>query len=68
MVAAEGAAMDNSVAIQLQAMQLNYARDAIAQTQAAQPPALTQPGQVAPAPLPAAAILDLSAAAQQLLS
>jgi hypothetical protein len=60
--------MDNSVAIQLQAMQLNYARDAIAQTQAAQPPVIPQPGQTAPAPVPADAILELSAAAQQLLS
>ena len=45
-------AMDNSVAIQLQAMQLNYARDRIAQAQAEQPPALLQPGQTAPAPVP----------------
>lgn len=59
--------MDNSVAIQLQAMQLNYARDAIAQARVEQPPALTQPGQAAPQPVPDA-ILDLSAAAQQLLS
>ena len=60
--------MDNSVGIQLQAMQLNYARDVIAQTKAEQPPALIQPGQTAPAPVPADAILELSAAAQQLLS
>ena len=57
--------MDNSVAIQLQAMQINYARDVIAQTKVQQPPALPQPGQVAPAPVPDV-ILDLSLAAQQL--
>ena len=59
--------MDNSVAIQLQAMQLNYAREAIAQAQVEQPAALVQPGQVAATPVPDA-ILDLSAAKQQLLS
>ncbi len=59
--------MDNSVGIQLQAMQLNYARESIAQARAEQPPALAQPGQATPQPVPDA-ILDLSAAAQQLLS
>ena len=59
--------MDNSVAIQLQAMQLDYARSLIAQTRAEQPPALPDPGQTQPAPVPAGAILSLSAAAQQLL-
>jgi hypothetical protein len=59
--------MDNSVAIQLQAMQLNYAREAIAQARVEQPPALLEPGQAAPPPVPDA-ILELSAAAQRLLS
>lgn len=59
--------MDNSVAIQLQAMQLEYARAAIQQTRAEQPPALPEPGQVQAAPIAAGAILELSAAAQQLL-
>ena len=57
--------MDNSVAIQLQAMQLNYARSAIEQTKAEQPPALVQPGQP-PAPV-SDVILDLSLAAQRLI-
>jgi len=59
--------MDNSVAIQLQAMQLNYAREAIAQARVEQPPALVEPGELAPQPVPDA-ILELSVAAQQLLS
>ena len=57
----------NSVAIQLQAMQLNYARDMISQAQAEQPPALVQPGQAAPASSPEV-VLDLTAAAQALMS
>ena len=58
--------MDNSVAIQLQAMQLNYAREAISQTQAEQPAALVQPGQTGFQPVPDV-ILDLSVAAQRLI-
>ncbi len=52
------------VALHLQAMQLDHARQAIAQAQARQPPALPTG---APQPVPDV-ILDLSLAAQQLLS
>jgi hypothetical protein len=54
-----------SVGIRLQALQLNQARDVLAQARVEQPPALLQPGQ-APQPVPDV-ILDLSAAAQQLI-
>ena len=57
--------MDNSVAIQLQAMQLDYARGAVAQAKFEQPSALPQPGQP-PQPV-SDVILDLSAAAQRLI-
>ena len=54
------------VAIKLQAMQLSSARETLAQARAEQPPALPQPGQTTPPPVPGA-ILELSAAAAQLI-
>ena len=56
--------MDTDVSIQLQAMQLNTAREALGRAQTQKAAEQSQPGpQIAPA-----AVLDLSAAAQALLS
>ncbi len=59
--------INNSLAIQLQAMQLDYARESIAQAQASQPGvAGNEPAAIAQQS--ADVILELSASAQQFLS
>jgi hypothetical protein len=59
---AEGGCMIAAVALKLEAMQLDQARSAIAVAQQAPPPSPENPA------ASAGAILELSAAAQQLLS
>jgi hypothetical protein len=58
--------MHMEVAMHLQAMQLDLAREALGRAQTGQTPAIAVPGQ--PPAIAPAAVLDLSEAAQALLT